>query len=212
MPGELLWRGERLQAALRLRTRISGEAGEFIDASAAAESHGRRVRRGTLGVGAVLVGAAVVLLFSFVGASEARRRAEDARQRAEDERGAAIDARRTAEAAAADNQRLRDAADRDREAALRDRGKAEELRKGAELQATQAAEALSKAEADRLLAEDEKKKAMELRRQAENDLQTAQAGQRLCQQKLDKKDQEFGRERSLLLDKIERCERALNHP
>ena len=81
--------------------------------------------------------------------------------------------------------------------------------RAAQLDAERAATSLAAAEAARLTVEDDRKKAMELRERAERDLEAAQAGQKFCQQALEKKDQTFARERSLLLDKIERCERAL---
>ncbi|HTM20127.1 MAG TPA: hypothetical protein VL172_06465, partial [Kofleriaceae bacterium] len=207
---ELLWRGERLAAALRVRDRL-GNAGPFIDASAAEESSGRRRRRVGLGAIVGLFGLAAVLLFSFLGASSARQRAEDARSRAESEKSAAEAARGRAEQAAADNERLRTAAEHDREAALNARGAAEALRKEAQTQADQAAAALTRAEADRATAEAEKKKAIELRERATQDLTTAQTGQKLCQQLIEKKEKVWAGERGMLLDKIDRCERALPH-
>jgi hypothetical protein len=205
---ELLWRGQRLVAALRLRDRL-GEGQPFIDASAAEESSGRRRRRYGLGGIAVLVGAAAILLFSFLGASEARERAEEARSRAEIEKDAAEKAREQAEALAQENDRLRTLADHDREAALNARGVAEGLRKAAQAQADQAAAAKAQAEADRAAAEEEKKKAIRLREEATRDLTTAQSGQKWCLQAIEKKEQGWIRERGLLLDKIDRCERAL---
>jgi flagellar biosynthesis GTPase FlhF len=202
---ELLWRGERLAAALRLRGRM-GEAAAFIDASAAEESSGRLRRRVVLGVVAGLVGAAAILLFSYAGASSARERAEDARQRAEEAKAAAEDARTRAEQEAADNRKLRAAAEVKVDQAERDRYEARKVLEDAQ---AQAAASVAATEAARKAAEEERRKAMELRERAEVDLQAAQQGQKFCQQALEKRDQKFAAERNLLLDKIERCERAL---
>jgi energy-coupling factor transporter ATP-binding protein EcfA2 len=137
-PSDMLWRGGRLEAALRIRARLadSAEAASFISESERAAGAQRKRRRVVIGAAfAVLLAFVLVLVLAYLDSNSARRQAEDERNAANTARVAADDARERAETARleADSQRQKaEAALTARDAMKREKAEVEEARQQAE--------------------------------------------------------------------------------
>ncbi len=195
---DLLWRGARLDTALRLRDRLVDER-DFVDAAIDLDRRRRRGRRSVIGLIGVLAAVAVVLVVSYLASVDQRKRADQAREAAEESLAQAEDARQQAEAA-----RTQAELDARRNATLR--GEAEKLKEQAEAQVrlgqdelqmtneelkqqmidfgrekTRLAAERSKVEADMKTAQEQMKKATAARQLAEKESQSADAARKLQQ-------------------------------
>ncbi|HUH05090.1 MAG TPA: protein kinase [Kofleriaceae bacterium] len=145
-PADLLWRGERLEAAQRLYDRL-GEHAAFIDASREAAGKQAWRRRGSRGLLAIASIVAAIMVLTYVGSNRERRRARDAQAAAEVERAKAESARGEAETALARNIELKNQAEAAQRRAEEEKAKAVVARAEAQDEAAKNAELSAAAEA-----------------------------------------------------------------
>ncbi|HUH03529.1 MAG TPA: protein kinase [Kofleriaceae bacterium] len=165
-PTDMLWRGSRLDAALRVRERLAGSTA-FIDESLHAAGAQRRRRRMLIGTAfAVLLAFVIVLVLAYLDSNAARRQAENQRNAANTARMAADEARVAADDARVAADRARVEADDQRVKAVAALSARDEMKR--EKDEVEAARV--EAETERRRADDERKRAMqlteELRKQA----------------------------------------------
>lgn len=167
-PADLLWRGERLEAAQRLYDRLGAHAG-FIDASREAAGKQAWRRRGSRGLLAIASIVAAIMVLTYIGSNRERRRARDAQAAAEIERAKAESARGEAETALARNIELRSQAEVASAKAITEQRRAEEEKaKAIEARAEAQAEAAKNAEL-RATAEAAQGEAQRAMRQAQSE-------------------------------------------
>lgn len=165
-PSDLLWRGARLEAALRVHDRL-GQHARFIDASREAEGKQTWRRRGSRGLLAIASIVAAIMVLTYVGSNRERRRARDAQTAAEVERAKAETARGEAETALERNIELRNQAEAASAKAIAEQARAEEEK--------------AKALEARAQAQEEAAKNAELRAKAEGAEAEAQRAMRQAQ-------------------------------
>jgi hypothetical protein len=203
-PSEMLWRGGRLEAVLRLGDRV-GDAAEFTTAARKAASRQKSTKRATIGTLLALAAVAVVLVLSYLASNQARREAEEARDKnqalfedakeareaalnekreadqarsaAETARETALAEKREADKARAEATQARDEIAREKEKVDEQRKLAEEARQTAIAERKKTEDALSMVQKERDKAEDARKRALEAKAQAETEAKRARAAE-----------------------------------
>jgi len=157
-PGEMLWRGARLDQAVALAERL-GTARAFIDEAARVRARQRNIRRGMVTATIVILAAVTVAIFLlYLDSNKARKAADAQRVEAEQARNDAVHQKEEAETARAQAEKALAA----RDTAVAERNAIEEAKQATQRALDQAETERQRAEAALKEAETERAKATTL--------------------------------------------------